>query len=808
MFSEKRQIHRRLEITIFMEERPSSAPVNNRSEGTKITVVVRVRPPNQKESMSNQGNVIHIMDDRVLVFDPPGERIRKETFIQSSQERAKNLSFGFDKVIGPDASQEDVFDVIRETIFDIDGGLLAGFNCTVFAYGATGSGKTFSMAGSNEQPGIMTRSVEYIFQALSAQTGRRGHLKISYLEIYNEEIRDLLIDPREQSNSKPLNIVEDPDKGIYVTNISYCYPKDTQEVLELIQVGNSRRTQAATDSNPVSSRSHAICQIEVENADGVPGMTTTTNVGKLSLIDLAGSERATTNTGCRLRETTKINQSLLALSKCLNALCTQHMHVPFRESKLTRLLHDSLGGNCRTVCLSCVSPSYLTYEDTYNTLKYADKAKNIRTNVQKNTINVKARVEQYAQMIAVLREQVKSLQNQVQNKEYIDSFKESIKGPFISQKLELQRFFAQENHEFPEGDDLKQNVLACQRIYSKNEQIKNRSLQSIQVFLSECNKRRPSMTPNHFIDNEQKLKALELENFALKNNLDFYEKMISMQQSIICQLTSNSTVFNINSTNITPISFISDSNSTSNSLNPSGEQTNSKLSLNSIQERLEALQHIAKIPLSNNIASISFKNSQKTNDIHQIPSATSKSLSLQEVQIDSLTAKEKKTSIQKLQKESSLRKETVNCQFETDKDPRRKMSLPLPFGKLATINKKDNQPDTEIEKTKEGRNQSISGQEVPSSKGQLSITDMSRIKAKNSDSFSIKRNFSQLVRQRVPLSTRNYGLNNLPDKTARDAIIDKLKERIKNSSNDAKNTQMNGQGLWEQAVLLNKKPLS
>lgn len=513
-----------------MEARVQTAPATLRDAGTRITVVVRVRPPNQREVMSQQGNVIHVLDDRVLIFDPPGERIQKQTFLKMGQQRAKNLHFGFDKVLSPSSTQEDVFDVVKESVFAEKGGLLDGFNCTVFAYGATGSGKTFSMAGNPENPGLMSRAVQYIFTALEQQ-GRKAKLKLSYLEIYNEQIRDLLA-PNDD-NSKELKIVEDPENGIVVTNLRHCYPESTDEVLELIQIGNNRRTQAQTDSNPVSSRSHAVCQITVENCEDVPGLQADHPIGKLSLIDLAGSERATTNTGIRLKESAKINCSLLALSNCINALCTQSSFIPFRQSKLTRLLKDSLGGNCKTVCLSCVSPSYMTYDDTYSTLQYANKTKNIRTNITRNTLNVKARISQYPKIIAELRAQILALQSgEGGNTAAVDSFKKAIEEPFKTHKNSIQVIVDREMAEIP-SDNVKQQILALQKMATSD--LKRRLNQKVAVFAAECNKRRPS-SATKAIDNEQRLKILELENFALRSQLELRERQISIQQNVIRSL--------------------------------------------------------------------------------------------------------------------------------------------------------------------------------------------------------------------------------------------------------------------------------
>jgi hypothetical protein len=379
------------------------------------------------------------------------------------------------------------------------------------------------MAGTPDNPGLMARSVEHIFSTIESQ-GRRAKIKLSYLEIYNEQIRDLLCTTDE---SKELKIVDDPENGICVTNLGFCYPESTEQVLELIQIGNNRRTQAQTETNPVSSRSHAVCQIVVENCDDVPGVTSDNPIGKLSLIDLAGSERATTNTGIRLKESAKINCSLLALSNCINALCTQCSFIPFRQSKLTRLLKDSLGGNCKTVCLSCVSPSYSSYDDTYSTLQYANKTKNIRTNVTKNTLNVKARISQYPQIIAELRAQIQELKTHEGNPEQANEFHSALEEPFAVHCASIQSLITDELDIDENGDP--SDVL--QRIADRN--LKRQLTQKIAVFASECNRLRPDETCTALIDTEQRLMILELENVALKGHIEVQEKLIHAHHTLI-----------------------------------------------------------------------------------------------------------------------------------------------------------------------------------------------------------------------------------------------------------------------------------
>lgn len=233
---------------------------------------------------------------------------------------------------------------------------------------------------------------------------------------------------------------EDPTRGITVAGVTEIMTTNTDEIMGLLREGNILRTKEATNANEASSRSHAVLQVTVENKDKSHGTDSDINIGKLSLIDLAGSERAsaTLNTGKRLIEGANINRSLLALANCINALCTNsekggNNHIPYRDSKLTRLLKDSLGGNCRTVMIANISPSFMCYEDTLNTLKYADRAKQIKTVVKRNVLNVEYHISNYKNIIDSLRSEITNLKGQLTEAHKGGSIKvpDSQENPFL-----------------------------------------------------------------------------------------------------------------------------------------------------------------------------------------------------------------------------------------------------------------------------------------------------------------------------------------------------------------------------------------
>lgn len=366
-----------------------------------MLVAVRCRPLARNEPHSV---VEAVSDAMVNVRDPAAD----STDILKKA-RAKDRTYAFDRVFGPESSQSQVYE---NTVAKLVRGVVQGVNASCFAYGATGSGKTHTMLGPPEDPGIYWRALQDLWMAL-AETRERDRIDarvlLSYVEIYNETIRDLLV-----PSSDSLELREDPLRGPTIVGVTNLPVTDTESVMALLQDGNRRRTQEATAANATSSRSHAVLQVQVELRERGG---TSMRVAKLSLIDLAGSERAarTKNVGRRLQEGANINRSLLALGNCINALAsgTRGAYIPYRDSKLTRLLKDSLAGNCRTVMIAAVAPSEACFEETINTLKYANRAKNIKTTAKKNVLSVNYHISEYESLISDLRAEVASLKGRL-----------------------------------------------------------------------------------------------------------------------------------------------------------------------------------------------------------------------------------------------------------------------------------------------------------------------------------------------------------------------------------------------------------
>ncbi|XXQ29945.1 Kinesin-like protein [Plasmodiophora brassicae] len=395
-------------VPIRYEDAKPTAPgtttvVPQPAELSNIVVVVRKRPQNEREKAAGGRDVIRVMDGRLVVL--LDSTSSSSDFLRHGRTREKQ--YMFDHAFDEFCTQEDVYEHTTKPLIDA---VASGYNASVFAYGSTGAGKTHTMMGTPSQPGIMILALEDLFSHVSSITDSVFKVTLSYLEVYNENLRDLL-----RPSTTNLSLREDPLRGIQVSGVSEIVANSAQEVMELLRLGNANRTTEPTAANQTSSRSHAVLQIVVEQRDRTPSTTETLRVGKLSLIDLAGSERAaiTQNRGLRMIEGANINRSLLALGNCITALGSNSSFVPFRDSKLTRMLKDSLGGNTKTVMITNVSPCDQSFEDTHNALKYANRAKNIRTTARSNVVEVSHHVAKYTEIISDLRREISSLKCQM-----------------------------------------------------------------------------------------------------------------------------------------------------------------------------------------------------------------------------------------------------------------------------------------------------------------------------------------------------------------------------------------------------------
>ncbi|KAL9556454.1 hypothetical protein MBANPS3_001847 [Mucor bainieri] len=333
--------------------------------GNNIKVVCRFRPQNKLEIREGGVPIVEISEDGTGI----------------SLKGKDTNTFSFDKCFGSNTRQQEIFEYSIKSIVD---DVVAGYNGTVFAYGQTGSGKTYTMMGSSiddqENKGIIPRIIEQIFTSIQqAPINMEFTVKVAYMEIYMERVKDLLVP---QNDNLPIH--EDKVKGVYVKGIKEVYVSDTSEVYDVMRIGGDNRVVASTNMNAESSRSHSIVltTITQKNLD-----TGAAKSGKLYLVDLAGSEKVgkTGASGQTLEEAKKINKSLTALGMVINSLTDgKSSHVPYRDSKLTRILQESLGGNSRTTLIINCSPSSYNEAESISTLRFGARAKTIKNKAKVN----------------------------------------------------------------------------------------------------------------------------------------------------------------------------------------------------------------------------------------------------------------------------------------------------------------------------------------------------------------------------------------------------------------------------------------
>uniref|UniRef100_A0A3Q3DLW4 Kinesin-like protein n=1 Tax=Hippocampus comes TaxID=109280 RepID=A0A3Q3DLW4_HIPCM len=376
--------------------------VKRDEKGRNIQVVVRCRPFNTMERKSSHN---------VIDCDPN----RKEVLVRTAgvNDKASRKTYTFDMVFGPAAKQIDVY---RSVVCPILDEVIMGYNCTIFAYGQTGTGKTFTMEGERspdeqftweEDPlaGIIPRTLHQIFEKLS-ENGTEFSVKVSLLEIYNEELFDLL-SPSEDVTER-LQLFDDPrnKRGMVVRGLEEVTVHNKDEVYLILERGSAKRRTASTLMNAYSSRSHSVFSVTIHMKEMTLDGEELVKIGKLNLVDLAGSENIGRSGAVdkRAREAGNINQSLLTLGRVITALVEKRPHVPYRESKLTRILQDSLGGRTKTSIIATVSPSSSNLEETLSTLDYASRAKNIMNKPEVNQkLTKRTLIKEYTEEIERLK---------------------------------------------------------------------------------------------------------------------------------------------------------------------------------------------------------------------------------------------------------------------------------------------------------------------------------------------------------------------------------------------------------------------
>uniref|UniRef100_A0A2I3M679 Kinesin family member 27 n=1 Tax=Papio anubis TaxID=9555 RepID=A0A2I3M679_PAPAN len=376
-------------------------------EEIPVKVAVRIRPLLCKEVLHNHQVCVRVIPNSQQVII------------------GRDRVFTFDFVFGKNSTQDEVYNTcIKPLVLS----LIEGYNATVFAYGQTGSGKTYTIGGGHiasvveGQKGIIPRAIQEIFQSISEHPSIDFNVNVSYIEVYKEDLRDLL---ELETSMKDLHIREDEKGNTVIVGAKECHVESADEVMSLLETGNAARHTGTTQVNEHSSRSHAIftisiCQVHknVEAAEDGSWYSPRHIVSKFHFVDLAGSERVTKtgNTGERFKESIQINSGLLALGNVISALGDprrKSSHIPYRDAKITRLLKDSLGGSAKTVMITCVSPSSSNFDESLNSLKYANRARNIRNKPTVNFSPESDRIDEMEFEIKLLREALQSQQANV-----------------------------------------------------------------------------------------------------------------------------------------------------------------------------------------------------------------------------------------------------------------------------------------------------------------------------------------------------------------------------------------------------------
>uniref|UniRef100_A0A6G1SR69 Kinesin-like protein n=1 Tax=Aceria tosichella TaxID=561515 RepID=A0A6G1SR69_9ACAR len=476
-------------------------------QGQNIQVFVRCRPLNPHERRS----VVDVVADKneIKVLD-------------RSSKTQDTRNFYFDQVFDVDAGQKAVYNSVVRPLIDQ---VLLGFNCTVFAYGQTGTGKTYTMEGNRSEEemhweddphsGIIPRAISQLFDTLKDHDSEFT-VRVSFLELYNEDTYDLL-SPIDDTTK--LKIFDDAQRkgSVIVGGLEEIIVQSKAEIYDILKRGSAKRQTAATLMNACSSRSHTIFSVTVHIREGSIEEDELLKIGKLNLVDLAGSENIGRSGAMdkRAREAGNINQSLLTLGRVITALVEKRPHIPYRESKLTRLLQDSLGGKTKTSIIATISPASLDLEDTMSTLDYASRAKKITNKPEMNQrLTKKALLREYAQEIERLRRDLQATREK--NGIYIEeeNYKEMCK------QLSMGNNAIQEKEERMEAlqTEIQKNKKLFEEFTSQYEKTKAELTKAMQ----DCERQKKLIKAQREIEKKLAHQAKELMEVAENASNDNY----------------------------------------------------------------------------------------------------------------------------------------------------------------------------------------------------------------------------------------------------------------------------------------------
>ena len=520
----------------------------NFSYDDNLKVYIRVRPPLMREkdsslpfrsiaSVSEDKRTISLIEYLGIEFD---EASKQKEFVENPSHFLPH-PYTFDHIFDMDSTQEDVYQIAAVSAVE---SLEDGYNSTIFAYGQTGTGKTYTMEGFiydylSPSKGLIPRAIEDIFKYIenNSNSDTTFIIRVTYLQIYNESIDDLL-----KPEKKHLSIREGTKKGLYVEGLSEWAVRSPNDIYALLERGALCRTKAYTNMNDVSSRSHAVFTIILEQMKISNGRKRF-KAGKLNMVDLAGSERVKISgaTGKQLDESRRINQSLSALGNVINALTDpKTKHIPYRDSKLTRLLQNSLGGNCKTSMIAMISPYDGSYNESTSTLNFAKRAKGIRIKAKINEeVNQNALISQYEKELSKLRQEL-SEKNEIINS-----------NAFIK-KIEMERIQAEKDKNEALQALEKASISFLQEREEKRKLEKKIEIMSFQMIPGgqnikiEDTPEFKTLLQKHQIllqkDFNEKLSDLEKEKELIqisKEQVDSYNVLLHKQREAMDNLTLN-----------------------------------------------------------------------------------------------------------------------------------------------------------------------------------------------------------------------------------------------------------------------------
>ena len=522
----------------YSNGRQPNLDFDNDTNSENIKVCLRIRPMSLQEKSRNDTACIEPVSNDQLILSH------------------KNLrrSYTFNLVFAPESSQEDVF--FNCSIDKLIDSALDGYSVTIFAYGQTGSGKTYTIMGrddainekvlsNNKYSGIMPKSINYIWSTVSTKQ-QKFYIKVSFLEIYNEQINDLL----NPSNSN-LQIRWDQKQGFFVEGLLVIECKKPQDIVEIILQGTKNRKKGSHDLNKDSSRSHTILTVYLIS-EFQSGGESYKKYGKISFVDLAGSERLkeTHSKGGMVKETGNINKSLFVLGKVISSLTDKkstNQHIPYRDSKLTMLLMDSIGGTAKTLMIACVSPSSVYSDETMSTLNYASRTMNIKNKPlvqmdmrEKISEGLKEENEIYLEENEFLKNEFMKLLGIIPEMSNGGLTPEDIENYKISQGFKSNEELDNEIERLKiENDELKKikdnQIKENQKLSDENNMLNNKLINLENVFIgSEIMNNQDSGLAN-ISDTNYNVSAIMVENKELKKTIDKLEMDKIQLQDIIAK---------------------------------------------------------------------------------------------------------------------------------------------------------------------------------------------------------------------------------------------------------------------------------